>query len=86
MKISKTDPRLTAYAFGEIDDTNERTEIEQAIAADPELQAEVENIRSMALCSKPDWMSKPYPSSVSLTRQGWSNPPCLKRRLRPCVG
>jgi Ca-activated chloride channel family protein len=47
MKISKTDPRLTAYAFGEIDDTNERTEIEQAIAADPELQAEVENIRSM---------------------------------------
>ncbi|NQY33273.1 MAG: hypothetical protein HRT56_08905, partial [Coraliomargarita sp.] len=47
MKISKEDPRLTAYAFGEIDDPKERTEIEQAIAANPELQAEVESIRNM---------------------------------------
>ncbi len=47
MKISKTDPRLTAYAFGEIDDPEERTEIAAAITADPELHVEVEAIRSI---------------------------------------
>lgn len=48
MKISKEDPRLTAYAFGEIEDPKERAEIEQALAANPELQAELESIRGMA--------------------------------------
>ena len=39
MKLSIEDPRLTAYAFDEIEDANERAEIERAIAASPELQA-----------------------------------------------
>lgn len=52
MKISKEDPRLTAYALGETDDPQERHEIEQAVAADPELQAEVDKIRSMG-----DWLT-----------------------------
>ncbi|HKK17263.1 MAG TPA: von Willebrand factor type A domain-containing protein [Opitutales bacterium] len=47
MKISKTDPRLTAYALGEIEDIEERHLIEEAVANDAELQAEVESIRSM---------------------------------------
>ena len=47
MKISKEDPRLTAYALGEINDPKERAAIEAALAAEPELQAEVEGIRSM---------------------------------------
>jgi Ca-activated chloride channel family protein len=47
MKISKTDPRLTAYALGEIEDTEERHQIEQALANDAALQAEVDSIRSM---------------------------------------
>ncbi|MGB0415667.1 MAG: YfbK domain-containing protein [Coraliomargarita sp.] len=47
MKISNEDPRLTAYALGEIDDPEERSEIEQAIGSDPELMAEVTRIRSM---------------------------------------
>ncbi|PXA03180.1 hypothetical protein DDZ13_13225 [Coraliomargarita sinensis] len=48
MKISKTDPRLTAYALGEIDDSKERNQIEEAVAADTELLAEVQSIRSMS--------------------------------------
>ena len=45
MKLSIEDPRLTAYALDEIEDANERAEIERAIAASPELQAIVTAIR-----------------------------------------
>ena len=41
MKLSIEDPRLTAYALDEIEDANERAEIERAIAAAPGLQAVV---------------------------------------------
>lgn len=47
MKILPNDPRLTAYALGEIEDDNERMEIESAVAADPELQAVVDSSRGM---------------------------------------
>ncbi|ADE54804.1 YfbK domain-containing protein [Coraliomargarita akajimensis] len=47
MSISKEDPRLTAYALGEIEDSKERAEIEAALAADPELQAEVDSVRAL---------------------------------------
>ena len=45
MKLSIEDPRLTAYALDEIEDANERAEIERAIATSPELQAVVAAIR-----------------------------------------
>ena len=45
MKLSIEDPRLTAYALDEIEDANERAEIERAISASPELQAVVAAIR-----------------------------------------
>ncbi|WP_269525943.1 YfbK domain-containing protein [Coraliomargarita parva] len=48
MKILPDDPRLTAYAIGEVEDEQERAVIEAAVAADPELQATVEATRSMA--------------------------------------
>jgi Ca-activated chloride channel family protein len=41
MKLSIEDPRLTAYALDEIEDANERAEIERAIATSPGLQAVV---------------------------------------------
>lgn len=44
MKISKNDPRLTAYVLNELD-TNDRKEIETALVADPELQNEVQHIK-----------------------------------------
>jgi Ca-activated chloride channel family protein len=45
--INLDDPRLTAYALGELDDA-ERGEVESALATSPELQAEVESIRQAA--------------------------------------
>ncbi|MGB0343974.1 MAG: YfbK domain-containing protein, partial [Coraliomargarita sp.] len=45
MKISKEDPRLTSYAFDEIDSQEERAKIEQALKEQPELMALVEDIR-----------------------------------------
>lgn len=47
MNFSENDPRLTAYALGEIEDVKERKEIEAAIAESPELQKAVEDIRMM---------------------------------------
>lgn len=44
MKISKNDPRLTAYVLNELD-ALEKTMIENAIKADPELQSEVAQIK-----------------------------------------
>lgn len=48
MKLSIEDPRLTAYALDEIEDANERAEIERAIATSPELQAIVAATRETA--------------------------------------
>jgi Ca-activated chloride channel family protein len=46
-KISPDDPRLTAYALGELAG-DERAEIEAALAADPALRAAVEDVRALA--------------------------------------
>ncbi len=45
--LSPDDPRLTAYALGELPD-NERVAIESAVQADPALQAAVAEIRALA--------------------------------------
>ncbi|MGC6506070.1 MAG: YfbK domain-containing protein [Coraliomargaritaceae bacterium] len=45
MKISKEDPRLTSYAFDEIDSPEERAAIEEALSKNPDLMALVEEIR-----------------------------------------
>ena len=45
MKLSINDPRLTAYALGEIEDPKERAEISRLIAFSPELQAALAEIR-----------------------------------------
>lgn len=48
MKLSTEDPRLTAYALGEIDAPDERRAIEAAVQASPELKSAVDDIRAMA--------------------------------------
>ncbi|MBI5382460.1 MAG: von Willebrand factor type A domain-containing protein [Opitutae bacterium] len=45
--ISRDDPKVTAYALGELDHA-ERAEVEAALQADPVLRAEVEKIRATA--------------------------------------
>jgi Ca-activated chloride channel homolog len=46
-KVDSDDPRLTAYALGELEG-EERTQLAAAVAADPALQAIVEEIRDTA--------------------------------------
>ena len=47
MKILPDDPRLTAYALGEIEDVKEYAELEAAVQASPELAKTVAQIREM---------------------------------------
>ena len=47
MKLLPEDPRLTAYALGEIEDQQERSAIESAVAQSTELQQAVAAIRDM---------------------------------------
>jgi Ca-activated chloride channel family protein len=47
MTMTPNDPRLTAYALGELDDS-ERTEVEVALTQSPALAAEVDSIRAAA--------------------------------------
>ncbi len=46
--ITPDDPRLTAYALGELTDEAEKKAVEQAIANDPQLAATVDDIRATA--------------------------------------
>lgn len=48
MTIHEDDPRLTAYALGEIENENERAEIEAALHSEPNLARTVDAIRSTA--------------------------------------
>ncbi len=47
MTLSHDDPKLTAFALGELDDS-QRSAVEAAIAASPELQHTVADIRAVA--------------------------------------
>jgi len=61
MKFSPEDPRITAYALGEIEDPAERAEIEAAVADSPELQAAVADIQSMSALLGDSLASEPLP-------------------------
>jgi Ca-activated chloride channel family protein len=47
MSIDENDPRLTAYALGDLDDA-ERTQVESELADSPEAREAVEDIRRTA--------------------------------------
>jgi Ca-activated chloride channel family protein len=61
MKFSITDPKITAYALGEINDPQERKEIEEAIATSEELQQAVEDIRAMGTLLTKGLAAEPSP-------------------------
>ena len=62
-KILSDDPRLTAYALGELEGA-EREQIETAVAADPALQAAVEEIRATASRLTAALEAEPLPEPV----------------------
>ncbi len=58
--LSPEDPRLTAYALGELEEP-ERTAVEAAIAADPALRAAVDGIRATAGQLEAAFAAEPMP-------------------------
>ncbi|MFN7137981.1 MAG: anti-sigma factor family protein, partial [Limisphaerales bacterium] len=61
MNLSPDDPRLTAYALGELP-ADEVREVERAVADSPELRAAVEEIRQMADLLKGELADEPAAS------------------------
>ncbi|HVU17100.1 MAG TPA: von Willebrand factor type A domain-containing protein [Candidatus Didemnitutus sp.] len=61
--ILPDDPRLTAYALGEMDSV-ERQEFERILAAQPEAQAWIEEIRSVADSLESSLRDEPMPAAV----------------------
>ena len=61
MKLLPEDPRLTAYALGEIEDESERAEIEAAVEQSPELQAAVASIRELGDLLSAGFAEEPVP-------------------------
>jgi hypothetical protein len=66
--INSDDPRLTAYVLGELDGI-ERAEIEAALAASPEMQAEVDSIRQTAELFDESLQSEEAPALTNEQRE-----------------
>lgn len=64
MSIDRDDPRLTAYALGELPE-KEAAEVEAVIEKDPALKAEVESIRQVAEKLKTTLAAEPLPGNES---------------------
>ncbi len=65
--IDRNDPRLTAYALGEMD-TSERAEFERLLAADPAARAEVETIRALGGKLRAEFASSSAPALTEAQR------------------
>lgn len=85
MKFSANDPKITAYALGEITDPKERTEIEAAVAASEELQQAVRSIRGMGDLLSESLAAEPVPELSEFDKarmeQGPVKEPAPERRL-----
>ncbi len=79
MTIKANDPRLTAYALGELDDSEEVLETEAAIEADPRLRAEVEAIGRIASLAAAGYSRQPTAELSQEEREAALRRP---RRLR----
>ncbi len=61
-KITLDDPRLTAYALGELEDSTDRVRIEAAVSQDPALKDYVNEIRSLGETLKGEFANEDAPS------------------------
>ncbi len=80
-RLSPDDPRLTAYAFGELDST-ETTVVEAALRANPALQAEVEGIRRCGAELSAALAAEPLPTALPAAPPR-SRAPAPTRRWNP---
>ena len=61
MSISPNDPKLTAYALGELDDEVQRIEVEKALEQSQELRQVVAEIQEMAGFLRAELQQEPSP-------------------------
>src|SRR5262245_37524785 len=73
MKLSPDDPKLTAYALGELD-AAERAAIEAALAVSPEARAAVEEIRATAEHLTSELATEPCPELTPAQRAAIESP------------
>jgi hypothetical protein len=67
MKLDLNDPRLTAYALGELNG-EERLAVEAAVAASPDARREVQRIREVAALLGAEFAKEPLASLTQLQR------------------
>ncbi|MGF1484608.1 MAG: anti-sigma factor family protein [Opitutales bacterium] len=74
MHIQPDDPRLTAYALGELDDPAEVQAIEAALQSDPQLQSAVDAIRSTAQALETAFAAETQPAMTPAEKAVLSQP------------
>ena len=80
------DPRLTAYALGELTDPNEIEAVESLLRGSPALRREVESLRATAELIQQELEEEPCPSLAPHQLAGLGEPPrawSLWPRVRP---
>jgi Ca-activated chloride channel homolog len=80
MKLLPEDPRLTAYALGEIEDQQERSAIESAVAQSPELQQAVAAIRDMRELLTKGFAAEPIPELSEFEKARMGQPTATRER------
>jgi Ca-activated chloride channel family protein len=80
MKLLPEDPRLTAYALGDIEDEQERIEIEAAVEQSPELQAVVADIQAMGDLLSSGFAEEPAPELSEFEKARMGQPAPVRKR------
>jgi len=80
MKLLPEDPRLTAYALGEIEDQQERSAIESAVAQSTELQQAVAAIRDMSELLTKGFAAEPIPELSEFEKARMGQPTATRER------
>ena len=80
MKLLPEDPRLTAYALGEIEDQQERSAIESAVAQSTELQQAVAAIRDMSELLTKELAAEPIPELSEFEKARMGQPTATRER------
>ncbi len=83
MNLSKDDPKLTAYVLNEIDDPEERAQIEAAIAASEELQSAVAEIRELTSLLNEGLAGEPRPELSEFDKARLSQPATSRSTATP---
>ena len=80
MKLLPEDPRLTAYALGEIEDQQERSAIKSAVAQSTELQQAVAAIRDMSELLAKGFAAEPIPELSEFEKARMGQPTATRER------